>query len=164
MNALDDILKLTSIVCLTTITAFTGMVGIKVYKTVDGFSQVSESLGEASKIGINFLDSLQKSIDSQDFKNFKGFCADLGNLLQNPKLIEEIEKDPECKKRVSPIIRNFVGFLSKLLASLNSNDEGADLVNKISELVGSLNGLLTNFQKNGFKAGIINVTVPGSKK
>ena len=163
MNALDDILKLTSIVCLTTITAFTGMVGIKVYKTVDGFSQVSESLGEASKIGINFLNSLEKSIDSQDFKNFKRFCADLGNLLQNPKLIEEIEKDQKWKEQVSPIIRNFVGFLNKLLASLSSNDEGAELVNKISELVASLNGLLTDFRQNGVKTSFLSVSVPKSK-
>lgn len=164
MSTLDNILKLTAVVCLTTVTAFTGMVGIKVYKTVDGFSQVSESLGEASRIGTSFLDSLQKSITSQDFETFKKFCADLGNFLQDPKLIEKIEKDPEKKDQVSPVILNFVGFLDKLLTSLNSNKEGAELVNKISELVASLNGLLTDFRQNGIRTSIFSLAVPGNKK
>ncbi len=67
MNALDNVLKVSAVVCLTTVTIFTGVVGVKVYRTIDNFNAVGESLNEASKIGVDFLNSLRNSISDEIF-------------------------------------------------------------------------------------------------
>ncbi len=158
MNALDNVLKISGVVCLTTVTLFTGVVGVKVYKVVNSFSGVGESLNEASKIGVDFLSTLRKSISSEDFERFRYFCSSLGRFLQEPNSLENLS--PEDKKNVSPIIVNFVEFLNKLLDNLNKSSEGAELVGKISGLVGTLNGILRDFRENGFGCRIANFKIP----
>lgn len=139
MNALDNVLKVSAVVCLTTVTIFTGVVGVKVYRTIDNFNAVGESLNEASKIGVDFLNSLRNSISDETLKKFDYFLSDLGTFLNNPNSIKDLT--PQEREKHSTIAISFVEFLNDTLIELRGK-EGSEMIKKINSLIKGVQAVL----------------------